>query len=88
MKIYKLEPIGSEKSFNGKAIVVEEKGEKFLQSYDTIVCKIDQNGNFNKLWNGYSLTTMRHINAFIEKFGIIGGGKKWWCNLPVVEEKN
>jgi len=28
---------------------------------------------------------MRHINAFIEMFGISGGGKKWWDALPVEE---
>lgn len=25
---------------------------------------------------------MRHINAFIDYYGIEGGGKKWWDNLP------
>ena len=87
MKIYKLDPNGSSKSFYGKANVIEENEEKFLKSYETIVCKIGKNGNFVRLWHGYSATTMRHINAFITKFGIIGGGKKWWCNLPVVKEK-
>ena len=90
MKIYKLDPNGSSKSFYGKAKVIEENGEKFLLSYDTIVCKIDKNDNFIKLWDGYSATTMRHINAFIEKFCIDGGGggKKWWKALPVKLEKN
>ena len=90
MKIYKLDPNGSSKSFCGKASVIEENGEKFLKSYETIVCKIDKNGNFIKLWDGYSTTTMRHINAFLAKFGIYGseGSKKWWKALPVEVEKN
>ena len=86
MKIYKLDPNGSSKSFYGKASVIEEKGEKFLKSYETIVCKIGKNDNFVRLWNGYSATTMRHINAFITKFGINGGGKIWWNSLKVIKE--
>ena len=39
-----------------------------------------------KRQEGYSATTMRHINAFIEMFGISGGGKKWWDALPVEEK--
>lgn len=54
-------------------------------SYDTTVCKIDKSGEFVRMWEGYSATTMRHINAFIEMFGISGGGKKWWDALPVEE---
>lgn len=52
----------------------------------TTVCKIDKSGEFVRMWEGYSATTMRHINAFIEMFGISGGGKKWWDALPVEEK--
>jgi hypothetical protein len=27
---------------------------------------------------------MSHINAFIDAYGIEGGGKKWWDSLEVV----
>lgn len=74
------------KSFYGKAKVIEKDGETLLQSYDTIVCKIDKSGEFVRKWEGYSATTMRHIDAFIEMVGISGGGKKWWDALPVREE--
>lgn len=40
-------------------------------------------GEFVRLWDGYSLTTMRHANAFIELFNISGGGKSWWDSLEV-----
>lgn len=66
------------KSFYGKAKVIEKDGETVLLSYDTEVCKITASGKFVRIWNGYSATTMRHINAFIDMFGISGGGKKWW----------
>ena len=86
MKIYELKPTNSQKSFYGKAKVIEKDGETLLQSYDTIVCKIDKSGEFVRMWEGYSATTMRHINTFIEMFGVLGGGKKWW-NALHVEEK-
>ena len=89
MKIYELTPTGYDraKSFYGKAKVIEKDGETVLQSYDTEVCKINASGEFVRLWGGYSVTTMRHINAFIEMFGIEGGGKKWWNALPIEESK-
>lgn len=86
MKKYELLPgqYDGAKSFYRKAVVIEkDNGEKVLQSYDTEVCKIDSNGEFIRLWSGYSLTTMRHINAFLELFGIPGGGKAWWDSLEV-----
>ena len=46
---------------------------------------IIRNGNFERLWSGYSATTMRHINSFIDTFGTNGGGKAWWDKLAVTE---
>lgn len=83
MRTYKLTPTDGRKSFYGKAKVIEMNGETLLQSYDTTVCKIDKSGEFVRMWEGYSATTMRHVNAFIKMFGISGGGKKWWDALPV-----
>ena len=81
MKIYELSPMGYEraKSFYGKAKVIEkDNGETVLQSYDTEVCKITSGGEFVRLWSGYSVTTMRHINSFLQLVDIAGGGKAWW----------
>lgn len=81
MKKYELSPMGYEraKSFYGKAKVIEkDNGETVLQSYDTEVCKITSGGEFVRLWSGYSVTTMRHINSFLQLVGIAGGGKAWW----------
>jgi hypothetical protein len=77
-----LNPTDGRKSFYGKAVVLLcSNGDKILRSYATNVAKIDSSGNFHKLWDGYSATTMRHINSFVDTFGINGGGKKWWESL-------
>lgn len=81
MKIYELIPTNGRKSFYGKAKVIENNGENFLQSYNTIVCKVDKNGKFVKMWDGYSATTMSHINSFTDLFNINGHGKKWYESL-------
>ena len=83
MKTFELSPINGRKSFYRKAIVREENGETILRSYDTDVCKIDINGNFIRIWDGYSATTMTHVNSFLDYVGIEGGGKKWWDDQPV-----
>lgn len=85
MRIYELPNVGDRrKSFHGKAKVIEkDNGETVLQSYDTEVCKINPNGEFVRLWDGYSSTTMRHINSFLQFFGISGGGKNWWDTQTV-----
>lgn len=79
MKRYELIPTDGRKSFYGKATVIEkDNGEKVLQSYNTEVCKINNNGEFVRLWSGYSATTMRHVNSFLNLFNLSGGGKAWW----------
>ena len=87
-KIFDLPVCNSDraKSFYGKAKIIEtENGEKVLQSYNTEVCKINSSGEFVRMWEGYSVTTMRHVNSFLSLFGISGGGKSWWNALPVEE---
>lgn len=84
MKMYDLPTMDNRKSFYGKAKVIEkDNGEKVLQSYNTQVCKITASGEFVKMWDGYSVTTMRHINSFLQFFDIPGGGKSWWDSLEV-----
>lgn len=83
--IYELTPTNNRKSFYGKAKVIEkDNGDIELRSYETIVARI-RNGKFERLWDGYSATTMNHINSFLDTFGINGGGKAWWIALEVVE---
>ena len=76
------------KSFYNKAVVTEhDNGDIELRSYNTTVCRI-RNGKFERLWDGYSATTMRHINAFVDFYGIEGGGKAWWTKLECVGKKS
>lgn len=79
---FDLLPCDSHKSFYGKAVVIiKDNDNRFLKSYDTIVCHIDENNNFIKDWNDYSATTMRHINSFREYYGFPKMSKKEWENM-------
>lgn len=83
MRVLELKPTNGRKSFYNKAMVIEkDNGDIELKSYETIVARI-RNGKFERLWDGYSATTMNHINSFIDAFGIDGGGKAWWTSLEV-----
>ena len=65
MRIFELPCLDHRKSFYGKAHVIElDDGRKQLQSYNTIVAEIDNNGNYNRLWDGNTQTTNRHIRSF------------------------
>lgn len=76
----------SQKSFYKKAYVLEdEKGNLYLQSYDTIVCGII-NGIFKKFWNGYSRTTQTHINEFRNAHNMSAIYKKEWESLEVEKD--
>ena len=84
MKHIELKPTNGRKSFYGKCEAIQhDNGDIELRSYNTIVARI-RNGKFERLWSGYSATTMNHINSFIDYFGICGGGKAWWTSLEVV----
>lgn len=88
-KIYELPCLDGHKSFYGKARVMEcTNGETLLQSYDTIVCKLDADGNFVRLWSGYSATTQRHVNSFLQLYRLDElQGKANWDKLPVASPR-
>lgn len=83
-KVYELLPNTRQKSFYGKAKVIEKDENKLLQSYNTIVCGIDNNGNFCRYWAGESATTMKHVNSFLDLFSVAGGGVHWWRQQAIV----
>ena len=65
MKKYELIPNDGRKSFYGKAVVeVADDGSETLYSYNTAIIKRTAAGKLVKLWDGWSATTGRHINAF------------------------
>lgn len=65
MKKYELIPTDGRKSFYGKAVVeVAADGTETLYSYNTPIIKRTVSGELVKLWDGWSVTTGRHIVAF------------------------
>ena len=84
-KVFELPCLDHHKSFYGKATVFEfPNGMKILVSYSTPVAAIDKNGNFLRLWGWESKTTMRHVNSFLDFYGLPGGGVAWWRQQKVV----
>jgi hypothetical protein len=81
LRVYDLENYCDRKSFYKKCSVIETDEKYYLRSYDTIVCVYYKEGYFLKMWDAYSNTTMRHINAFMRFLGFQAGGKKWWDAL-------
>lgn len=73
----------SQKCFYRKAYVLEDdKGNLFLQSYDTVVCGIID-GIFKRYWDGYSKTTQNHVNDFRIANNFDTLSKKNWESLNV-----
>ena len=83
-------PIGMQKSFYGKAweILVPEDDAYVLVSYGRNVARLYftdyENGVMIRLWDGYSQTTMRHINSWLQWHGMNPITKKQWQEMEVV----
>lgn len=83
------------KSVRKNCFWMEVGNKKYLISYRTMVCSIDDRGRLERYWNDYSATTLNQINRFIELFGtdtvirsdtgeIINGlNKKEWEEMEV-----
>lgn len=67
---------------NHRASVRIEDGIPILTSYYTDVCAI-VDGEARRLWDGYSATTMRHINKFLSLYGLDGLSKREWVSMEV-----
>ena len=82
MRRYELIPIDGRKSFYGKAIVTVDNNEtETLYSYGTPIIKRDSSGNLEKLYDGWSYTTGRHIKAFC------GLSKREFFALPLAKQE-
>jgi len=79
MHIYELRPIRREKSFYGKAVVIDTGKIRLLRSYNTIVAYFDKKGRLHRTWDGWSMTTARHVDAFNGG----GIGKSEWLEMKV-----
>ena len=78
VRFYELVPVDGRKSFYNKAIVRFEKKGEVLYSYHTPVMVRRPSGKLERLWNGWSATTGRHVKAFC------GISKKEWDKMEVV----
>ena len=68
-KTYFLKPSNGQKSFNNKAVVIENGNKKELYSYNSLVCSIvGDSYTLNKAIKKdllLSATTLKHIKAFL-----------------------
>lgn len=89
---YELKPLFSkQKSFYGKANVVAAcNGNDLcctLRSYDTVVLSVyvgsDGAPYVKRLWNGYSATTMRHVNELLAQKGFPCLKSRVWRAMAV-----
>lgn len=68
MEIYELHAT-NQKSYYGKALIIDEKNKLKLQSYTTIVAYFDKKLNHLHINGWYSMTTSKHINDFAKMCG-------------------
>lgn len=52
-----------------------------IYSYSTLVAVVE-NGKLYRIWNGYSATTMKHINQVLEEMYLPRITKKDWEKMP------
>ena len=72
--------------FGGRAIIkIDHDGSLILQSYYTDVCRYNPKTDiFEKTWNGFSVTTLKHINIFRQFLALNTLSKREWIELEVV----
>lgn len=75
MEIYELNAT-KQKSYYGKALVIDEKDILKLQSYTTIVAYLDKKLNQLHVSGWYSMTTSKHVNDFAKMCGYEKGLSK------------
>ena len=75
MEIYELNA-RNQKSYYGKALILENNSTIKLQSYETIVAVFNKKNNVLKINGWYSMTTSKHINDFAKMCGYYKGLSK------------
>lgn len=69
--------------FGNRAVVYPFEGGYILQSYYTEVACITD-GKFYKLWDGFSVTTLKHINAFRKWANMNTLSKREWIETDLL----
>lgn len=89
---YELKPFHTnQKSFYRKAMVTVSYNDDcmylVLQSYDTnvVMVKISKGGmpHVQKLWGGYSATTLRHVNELLMQEGFPKLSASEWRSMEI-----
>lgn len=63
---------------NNRALIIENDNHIYLQSYDTLILDVDKTmGTLKKLWSGYSVTTLKHINEFTKRYSMRFCKRSW-----------
>lgn len=73
------------KRINSNALIINDGICDMLVSYETVVCKVLKDGTFIRTWEGYSQTTMKHVNQFREMCGLPKINKAIWEKMNVQE---
>lgn len=68
--------------FGNRALIIPVEDGYILQSYYTKVAVI-RNNEFYRLWDGFSVTTLKHINAFRSFAGFKPISKREWIEMEV-----
>lgn len=76
----------SRKSFYEKAMVLFHDDKVTLYSYNTAIVEVDDD-NITVLWDGWSMTTGRHINEFFKQFYDTPCNKKLFMKIQNGEVK-
>lgn len=68
--------------FGGRALIIPNGDELILRSYYTDVCRYNpKTDTFTKLWPGFSVTTLKHINIFRSFLSLPTLSKREWIKL-------
>lgn len=67
-----------------RAVILPTKTGLVLKSYQTKVVALC-NGEFVKLWDGFSVTTLKHVNALRANGGLSPLTKRAWIEMPTAE---
>lgn len=76
--------ISRTEKISDRAIIIYNNHGSSLKSYYTNVCCII-NGTFYKTWQGYSATTMKHINEYRHMFNIPTISKYEWIMMETYD---
>lgn len=70
--------------FGGRALIIPDGNKLILRSYYTNVCEFDlKTEKFTKTWNGFSVTTLKHVNIFRRFLALNELSKREWIELEV-----